>query len=597
MPRVPIVEGQRVQSTPLQGGFRQAPDAQAHFRALAGGLSAVSDAAAKIVDRENRDVAFKAETAIKTEFMRFEADLRKQSQGRNAIGYADKIDAWWKEQAAKAGGALAPAQRDLIKQSLATAQMQSVHAARQYQDGELERSEAESYASSQLAEIQRAAASGDPAVAAVSSELLRKRNAERAAVKGWSPETLAAANTKDTTALHVHLLQELQQRDPAAAAKYFEANKGEIDGTRHAEIAKSLKAAVAADEGDRAAGDAWKSLGPKGPNDPVALDKLEAKVREQFANDEPRRKAALAGLRERASAHNMAQAESNAAAVNDAMAVYNRTKSLAAVQRSPAWAALPPAKQTEIENHIVAMQTAVLNRAYVQEQRAFTAEGRVLQQMQREQMALRMKGFASYLEYSDPQKLAGMSEAQIRALLPTLGNELTEHLLSKKQSLAAKKGPGEAEAKIDLQDFNHIANRMGLKPFDPKKSEEERAHLGELQYRVEQLIYAEQLKAGKPLTREQKMKLMQEELSRTVTTGGFLGFFTSDKPVLQLSDKEVEDVVVPQGDRAQIVEAMKVMYERTQSPLYAPTDANVRRFYLLNKSPRAAALLAPEPAK
>jgi hypothetical protein len=52
-------------------------------------------------------------------------------------------------------------------------------------------------------------------------------------------------------------------------------------------------------------------------------------------------------------------------------------------------------------------------------------------------------------------------------------------------------------------------------------------------------------------------------------------------------------VVVPEADRGQIAQALKSMYEKTKSPLYSPTEENMRRLYLMHKS-RAAALLPAE---
>ena len=151
----------------------------------------------------------------------------------------------------------------------------------------------------------------------------------------------------------------------------------------------------------------------------------------------------------------------------------------------------------------------------------------------------------------------------------------------------AKNPLGEAEAKMDNEDFNHAAQQMGLKPFE-KKNDTEKAALGEVKYRVEQLIYSAQKDKKAPLTRAEKTDLMTQELARTVKVGGF--FSDTEKPVLMLTKDEIADVVIPAGDRQQITAAMQTMYTQSKNPLFAPTDANLRRFYLLNKS-RAAALL------
>lgn len=98
------------------------------------------------------------------------------------------------------------------------------------------------------------------------------------------------------------------------------------------------------------------------------------------------------------------------------------------------------------------------------------------------------------------------------------------------------------EAKIDKEDFDHIAQRAGLNPFDLKKSEEERAALGELKYRIEQRINADQAAAKRPLSRDEKNKLVQREMDNEVILKGF--WSPTKKPALMLTPEEQERAVV-----------------------------------------------------
>jgi hypothetical protein len=583
VPQVPIVQGRSVREAPLQGGFQRAPDRSGIDNAL----STIGNAADRITERIDSTAAYEAEAQVKTQWLATDAELRKKYRGVNAPGYLEEVDKFWGEAGKNLGGALSPRAKAMVGKSLTASQLQAKASAQGFVAHETERAQDEAYTSSQLAEIQRGVASGDPAVAAVSVTLLKQRNAEQAQRKGWDKATLDDANTKATTALHANMIQGMVQKDPTAALAYFNANKGEIDGTRHAEIERALTVASAANDGDQAAKSIWGTLGPKGYNDPVSLDKMDAAARELYPNDPVRRKAATDALRERATLHNAAQAENNAAAVNQVMGVYNKTKSLAAMKRSPAWAAMPAQKQAEVETYVTNMQYSVLQRANAADARVDAAEAREQRKMQRD-------GFAAYLVYSQPENLAKMSDAQVQALLPTLGNDLTNHLIEKKRHVA-KSPLSEAEAKMDKQDFDHVADSMGLKPY-AKKSEEEKAQLGELQYRVEQLIYSAQQEKGKALTRQEKTELMRVEMARKVKVDG--GWFSSDteKSVLQLTKDDIADVIVPPADRAQIVDAMKSMFDKTKSPLFAPNEANLKRFYLLNQS-RAANLLPLDSAQ
>jgi len=72
------------------------------------------------------------------------------------------------------------------------------------------------------------------------------------------------------------------------------------------------------------------------------------------------------------------------------------------------------------------------------------------------------------------------------------------------------------------------------------------------------------------------------------------GFFSNSQvPVIQLNADDAARVVVPPTDRAQIAQALQQMYATDpKNPAYAPTEANMRRLYLMGRS-RAAALISP----
>lgn len=583
MPQVPIIQGPAVRAAPLQGGQLSTPDVSSGLRSLAGGLDSAAGFAEKVVQRQQTDDALATDAQVKTEFMAFDAELRKQSQGRDAAGYAQKVDAWWQEKSKAIGGDLSSYQKSMVSPSLRAAQMQSVASAQRHQEAELERSEMDSFNAAQLAEIQRASASGDPAVAATSASLLKSRNAQMAVQKGWTPEVLEQANTKATTALHVNMIQDIQQRDPVAALAYFNDNKSDIDGTRHAEIARGLNNLAAGAEGAQFAADVWKELGPKTYNQPVDRASMEAAARKKYANDLPRQKAAIDAIKEQVAAFNASETEANAANVNAVMATYAKGGlSSQQLQRLPAFQALPGKEQAQITDRLDAHINTLVQRGAASEQRADAAEARAQRKLERD-------GMAAYLRLSDPATLAGMSDAQVQAQLPVLGNELTKHLIEKKR--AVSKPGGVEDAKMDQDDFNHAAQSMGLKPFEAKLPEE-KAALGEVKYRVEQLIYQAQQAKKAPLTRAEKSELMTQELSRTVKVSG--GWFSSDtdKPVLQLTKDDIADVVIPAKDRQLLTAAMQDQYAKTKNSLFAPTDSNLRRFYLLSKS-RSAALLPP----
>lgn len=569
MPSVPTYDGPQVRSNNLQTPMQGVPDVSSGLQSVARGLQQVGDAADKIGLQIDTQKAFDAEVAIKGQWLAKDAELRKQFQGANAPGYQAEVDKFWTDARAALGTDLSPRAQAIVGKSLGVAALQAQASGKAFIAGEVDRSQQESFIASQNLEIQRAAASGDPAVAVVSSKLLRERNAQQAAIKGLTPEQLAEMNTRATTALHTQILQGLQQKDPTAAMAYFTANKGEIDGTRHAEIERGLTTAVAGTDGMRAAGEIWMAQGPKADGQPVELDKMEAAARERFANDPARRDATIAQLRERAAAQNSSERERTAASTNAVMLRYSQGASLATITRMPEFTALPGAEQAKIRQHIEDRAYAAALRANANDARSEAAAARAERELQR-------KTSGAFLVYSDPNVLGRMSRAEVQALLPALGNDQTKHLTSKWDAMQS--ADGKTTASIDQQDFDHVAQTMGLKPFDPKKDEGEKAQLGELKYRTEQLIDKAQRAKKAPLTRDEKLELMRGEMARTVTVGGF--FSNTEKPVIQLSKDDIANVVVPAAERAVIVEAMK---RRGLDP----TEENLKRLYLRGKS-RAA---------
>lgn len=581
MPRVPTYDGQQVRSAPLGANQLSTPDVTSSTRALAGGLDAAATAADRLIERRDQDVAWRAQAKINEDWMRFDADARKNLQGQNAAGYADKVREWWGKASQDHGAALSPSQQKLVSKPLAMAMQTAMQGALSFENTELERSRLQALDGALAAEVSRGAAGGPGAAAAASAnvtEMIQKFGASTGKPVEWVNQQVL----NRTTALHSSVISQLLQKDPKAAEQYFEANKAQIDGTRHDEIGSKINAVSAAADGDALADKLWQA-GVK-PGAPVELDKLEAAAREEFKNDPTRQKHAIQGLRERMQAFEKARAEREAAGVNSVYKMLDGGVPMSRVQRTPEWQMLDGKSQDQI----LYQQE---QRAAARESRAAAAENRALAAEARRDKQLLLTNAESYLRYSDPTVLAGMSRQQVEATRATFGFEGAQHLLSRWDAL--QKPGALSEARMDQEDFNHIADQLGLKPYDSSKSENSKRALGELKYRMEQLIDTTQQATKKPMTREEKNALMRNEMARTVTVNPTF-WFSSEVPVIQLDKKQVKDVVVPQGDREQISQALKAMYERSGgAAIYAPTEDNVRRLYLMNKS-RAAALLPNE---
>lgn len=560
---------------------RQAQQLGAGVTALAGGLQTGAIVAQDHIDAAN---LFNAESAVQVAYLDWAAKAKQSRAGVQAVGVSQDAQKWWAEAGEKYGGALtSDRQRRLFEQAIQRRSLSSVADFTTWEVEQKDKAFVGSVTAAKAASIDQAAATMRPEDVALAASDIQAKNAAFGATRGWTPEQLAEENSKDLTKLHTQVIQSLTVRSPTEAQAYYEANKGQIAGSSRAEIETKLKSVVASARGDDVAQRIWDSMGPKNDISPVELDKMEAKVREELKGDQDSVKAAIQGLKERALSHNSSQAERTAENVNSVMAVYTQTKSLSAMQRTPAWSALPALQQAQIQERVIAWQTAELNRANAADERQARREVR-------EQSALARAGFSKYLELSTPSVLNSMSETQVQALLPTLGNELTGKLMEKKRSMT--NALDKSAAQMDEDDFKHNATALGFKAYG-KKSDTEQEQLGELKYRVEQMIDDAQRRKGQPLTRDEKNQLMRTEMARQVTVDGF--WSNSSKAVIQLTPKEVQKVIVPQAERSQILAAMQGRYQATGRTEFEPTEDNIRRWYLRGQS-RAADMI-PQDAK
>ncbi len=406
----------------------------------------------------------------------------------------------------------------------------------------------------------------DQAVADIRSATYRE-----GAIGGKSADEITATMTDRLSAVHTTAIKSLlDAQNTDAAAAYFKQYKGQMAGLAQAEAGRVLGEAGNAKLALQAAGEIWSSLGPKGDGQAVELDKLEEAARARFKDDPQKVKATISELRERAVAFNSSEGERAAANVNAVMLAYSKGAGLAALRGMPAFQSLPGKQRADIEQHVTDRQHLLSARS-VEDQKRVEA-----------QMAER--SFGAYLVYSNPETLAKMSESQIGALLPVLGSQLTGHLMNQHRALGAK-AEKIIEAKIDQEDFNHLADEMGLRPYEPGKSNPHKAALGELKYRVENLINQAQQNKGKQLTRQEKMDLVRGEMARSVQVSSWWGMSSDPVPVLRLTKDQVGRVVVPAAERAQIVEALRVMNQRRPGdPRFAPTEENLKRIYVEGQS-------------
>lgn len=514
-----------------------------------------------------------------------------QQRGRNALErpdgkalpdeYADKLRTARDELDAGLGNS---AQRLVFRQQASQIESQlrerlGVHIAQEFRSFRTETQKA----TIDTAVNQGALLWGDEGMRAQSLGAIRGAVGQMAADQGWDAATREAASREAESPLHAGVMRGMiQAGQPGQARAYYDGNSANMSLQARAQMQEVIKHASDAQSAESTADDVWSSLGPQSANDAVRIFDMEKEMRAKLKDSPEALSLGLSGLRQRAQAFNAQQAESNAQGINGVYGLLDQGVPLARITKSDTWLSLPDKSRHEILK-------ALESEAAVREQRAAAAESRSFTRLQREQQATLLRNADAYLDYTDPQKLGTMTRAQVAALRPMFGMEATQHLLTRFDSIGRR--DGQQEARIDNDTFNQVAQDMGLDPFKPRKSEEERAQLGALKYRIERLIDTAQQAKKDKLTVSEKETLVREEMSRQVTVDPGLFSSTHRVPVIGLSPAQAATVVVPKGERAKIVDALKAMYARDpENPEFAPTEQNVRRAYLRAQS-KAGALI------
>ena len=399
---------------------------------------------------------------------------------------------------------------------------------------------------------------------------------EMAKKKGWDKVTRDQAYQEAVSPMHAGVIRSMILADRADMAKsYYDANSAEMTLQSRATVQTQIADASSSQQAESTADAVWASLGPKSENDAVKQFDMEAALREQLKGSPDALKKGISALRERAQAFNAQQNEVRADGINSVWGMIDRGTSMRQIRNTAEWLSLP-----EKDRHDV-MKT-LESEAAVRSSRAASDSSRALTEMQRTEKMNFMRNGNMFLTDSDPEVLRKLSRAQVEAKRSSYGMDATQHLLNRWDDLQK---PGKvAEAKMDKQDFDQIADSLGLQPYARSLSEDKKRALGSLQYRVEQLIDMKQRGEKRTLTRDEKSTLMKQEMARQVTVEG--GWFSSDKqvPVIQLDT--LRDVVVPSSERAQIVDALKAAYQKNPAnPAYAPTEDNIRRLYVRRVSP------------
>jgi len=580
MPSIPQYQ-QQVEAQALPGVRQQSiasPStfAKPDYASAAGqGLSNLGD----VVGKHAEDLQIKQDTAtgtqmgasLLTQITDYKIEARKR-QGDLAKGLPEEADKFYNDIAQKAIDA---APNDRVKQYLTTfaAQQQpgfhgyiGAHAAEQ-----LDKAQDAGFEAHNAALVNGAAV--DPATADANLKDLAASVKAQLIKKGITdPEQIQNAILAKSTDLHAGVINTLLVHNPTAAIAYFGTHKDGMTGEMQAKIEGHLKVTIDANESMAGADKVWQELGPKADGQPARLDKMEQKVRDMFPGDAGKIKDTIAEVRSRVTAFNSSELERTATNTNKVMDAYAKGASLAQLKAMPEYFNLPGDKKAAIQDHVEA-------KIWQQQSHIDAVNARNDAKQARAERAQEKAGFGAYLAYSNPDVLARLTENQIQAMIPYIGTEKTGSLMNMKRAL---NNPQKIiEAKMDTDDFNQIANNMGLKPFGTKLNEDEKAALGGLRFRIEHLIQTQQDAAKRPLTRAEKNDIMRNETARSATVDG--GWFSSDKqiPVIQMKPEQVDKVIIPAADRKIAATRLQTLHDRfPQDPRFVPNEHNLRMIHL-----------------
>ncbi len=355
------------------------------------------------------------------------------------------------------------------------------------------------------------------------------------------------------------------------AKNYYDQHSAEMSIQARATLGPAIHEAAADQSADDKAAQIWGKHAPQTANDSVNIFAMteEARSDPSLKGNRDALDRTLKSLKSRFTEFNEQQKEANAQSINGVYKLIDSGLPFSAVKRSQDWIALPAIKQHEI----IKEQEEL---AATRERRSESAAQKQLAQLQINERLNYLRNGDEYLAASDPAVLSTMTKAEVAALRVKFGMDATKHLLDKHEQLLK---PGALiEAKIDKEDFDQVADDMGLNPYAANKSEDDKRMLGTLKYRIEQLIDNEQSKNKTSLTRARKQQIIREEMAKTVTVQG--GFFSNQytKPILSLTKEEEKRIIVPEDKAKKAIEALSKLNKLyPNNPDYIPTASNIRK--------------------
>jgi len=452
----------------------------------------------------------------------------------------------------------------------------------------------------------------DPNALLISMDRIQASTTSYANAKGMSKDATNALLMKNVSDLHsVVVGRLLEENKPLAADAYFKEHRAAMEAKDVSQAIKALNV-IGIDEQVSSFVDELVA-GPNGPqnddNKAFQIDKMSNDIRAKFKDNPAARDVALKMVRDRKQEWDAGVAERKAAddgqtvqiaastaflkfkpaddrGAFDIEAAVNGLKGDPTIAKDPVklrqatellkerfnlWQTSAKQRETERRGKIWDAVNTGKGLSFVRQMKEFkeldgTDQRTLINQIESElkpatasaasKEELKEIRDANYFELTrDPARLAVMTEAEIVALTPDVGRGNVMKAITEKRRL----GKDAETVTIDKDQLYQRAKSAGINVDKP--SDKDKALLGDLWKRAEEIIYATQKGATRPIDRKEKEKifdtLLLEVPVRMQQKGGMFGdgsISYENKRLFQV--KDVRSVGRP-GDRDKVIKAFK----------------------------------------
>lgn len=498
----------------LGGGAIQQARAGAALTSVGGDMLKIAE---QMQDRENMDVVFRAETAMRDEATQLLQSTRER-RGVNAKGATREAEEWWDKKIRDSESSLTnPVQRRAFMQRAANARSSTLASIAGWESEQNRVSATESGTASIAAATNYAAANfRDENIRVDAMRSVQQNLSTLARVNGWSPEIIADRQMEAQTIFHRQIVQNYVNADmPDAAKAYFEINKDQIKGTEHDTFTGLFKAGERKLTAQRAVDDVMK----QGLSDSAALDEIRSKLEGET------RDIAITDLKTRIGERETLLKRERDRAEDTAVAAYE--------SNGRRFNAIPTSMLNAMDPNARTRLRQLADRDADDARRRARGEGEGQSDLKVLEDIFSKIGTPAFAEMNF-------------ATMPGLSRS------DRVKFMALKAKPEQQmQVRLDNDMFNSIVSGTDLPVFTPprQRSDEDNARIATLRTSVEERLALQQRARGRPLTPDETRKTIEEmTMVQVDVTPGILRRQTL-RPVYSLPLTDARRIAAEVDDR------------------------------------------------